>query len=275
VGSATLRLTFLTLFQSKAYTLPDTAFTISCTNLQNPRTLLASTSFQIDVSDASQCPVASIKTGLIVNMQTLPSFTAIGVASDNAFNGVISGYTVEVTPSIEMITGDYMFITFPPEVSVTTPTCSAVLILGSTSSCTLVSANRVRVGLVFKISPNPIGTKFSFKISNVKNAMSTKPTSPFSGIEAQDSLFNQIAVYTATGPTVKNTSPSAVNPLTITIDQFSKDVAVATDYTFTYTTVNDMPSGSSFLLNYAAQPVTPAATGSFRTCQVTFNLVVY
>ena len=87
--------------------------------------------------------------------------------------------------------------------------------------------------------------------------------------------MNLIAVYTATGPTVKNTSPSAVNSLLTSLVQFSTQVNTPTDYTITYTPVNNMPAGAAFILYYGPQPVTPAATGQFVACQVTYNNVIF
>lgn len=169
--SSGLVLTIATFFQNGDYTSTGTPFTIGCTNFQNPRTLNpTATSFAISVTDPQGCAVSQISSGLIINMQSLPSFTSITVSPSNAYNGVLCGYTITVTPAIQMVTGDFFDITFPPEVTVTTPVCTAVLILKSVSSCQLVAPNQMQIGLVFTTSPNPIGTAFSFTVSNVKNA---------------------------------------------------------------------------------------------------------
>ena len=56
--------TMTTLFPS-AYTLKST-FEITCDNFQNPRTLLPSDSFRIDVSDNTGCAIETAKTGIVV-----------------------------------------------------------------------------------------------------------------------------------------------------------------------------------------------------------------
>lgn len=135
-------------------------------------------------------------------MTSVPSFSAIAVATDNSYNGFTANYQIDVTPSLDMVTNDVFFIQFPAETTLpSTPVCTVVTSL-SAASCTSPSANLLKVKLTFSSSPLASGTKFSFKVASVKNAPSTKATSAFSGIEAQDSLGNQVALYTGADKTI-------------------------------------------------------------------------
>lgn len=53
------------------------------------------------------------------------------------------------------------------------------------------------------------GTKFSFKVSNVKNAPSTKKSSEFTPIQMFDTSNNNIGDYKGTAVTITNLSPAA------------------------------------------------------------------
>lgn len=176
--------------------------------MKNPRTKVATTSFTVSVADKNNCAIASLSTGLSVQMTSVPSFSAIAVATDNSYNGFTANYQIDVTPSLDMVTNDVFYIQFPPEVTLpSSPVCTVVTSLAS-ATCTSPTSNYLKVKLTFSSSPLASGTRFSFKVASVKNAPSTKTTSAFSGIEALDSLGNQIASYTGADKTIQNTSPA-------------------------------------------------------------------
>jgi hypothetical protein len=43
-------------------------------------------------------------------MTSVPSFNAISVSSDNAYNGLTANYLIEVTPAIDMVSTDEFYI---------------------------------------------------------------------------------------------------------------------------------------------------------------------
>jgi hypothetical protein len=122
-------------------------------------------------------------------MTSVPSFTAVAIASDNFYNGFSANYQIDVTPSLDLISSDVFYIQFPAEITLpSSPACTVVSSLSSIS-CSSPTSNYLKAKLTFS-STLASGTKFSFKVSNVYNAPSTKPTSAFSLIEAKDSLDN-------------------------------------------------------------------------------------
>jgi hypothetical protein len=76
------------------------------------------------------------------------------------------------------------------------------------------------------------------------------PTRRFSEIYAYDKLSNIITNYTAPGPILTNPLPAVANG---TMDQSDKDVGVEAEYRIYYTTVNDMPKGAAFIINYTSK----------------------
>jgi len=218
---------------------------------------VATTSFTVSVADQNGCAISSISSGLSVKMDSVPSITAVTVTTDNVFNGGTASLTFEVTPSIELINGDVFYVDFPSEITLpTSPSCTAVTTVKSTMTCSSPSSNKLKVTLQFTTSPNPSGTKFSFKVGSIKNAASTKPSSAFTNFIMQDSTGNDISTGSTSAPTLTNLSPAAA---TGTLSQYDTGVSVQTDYTITYKAVNAMPGGSSFYITYPSIVTGPSS----------------
>jgi hypothetical protein len=111
-----------------------------------------------------------------------------------------------------------------------------------------MSENRLSAYLTFLDPPVLNYTRFGFKLDKIKNPISTKPTLRFSEIIAYDKLMDEISFYTEPGPILTNPEPAIANG---TLDQSDKDVGVESEYRITYTTVNDMPVGAAFMIEYS------------------------
>ena len=103
----------------------ESAFQITCSNFQNPRTLLPSESFRIDTADNTGCLIETAKTGLVVQASQVQQFSKITVSQAVGINGETTSYTINVESAINMIDGDIMYLTFPPETSLTTIGCGS------------------------------------------------------------------------------------------------------------------------------------------------------
>jgi hypothetical protein len=115
---------------------------------------------------------------------------------------------IEVTPLIIFSSGFTLYLTFPPEIKLNPISECLPHTLLSSADCTTLPENRLKVIVGFITSPNPAVTKFAFKILNLKNPISTKPTSPFTEITAYDILGDQVAYLSETGPTLTNKEPA-------------------------------------------------------------------
>lgn len=144
-------------------------------------------------------------------MDSVPSFYSITAASSAPSNGATSIVTLGINPSIKMIDGDTLFFTFPTELTLATSTvlCSAEGYV-KTVSCALVTGmpNRISAKVTFNGGSVSANTLFTFKVTNVKNAPSTEPSSQFKSIKATDASGNDIAIFTGSGPTITNPNPA-------------------------------------------------------------------
>jgi len=133
-----------TLFP-QAYTSKAT-FEITCDNFQNPRTLLPSDSFRIDISDNTGCAIETAKTGIVVQASKVQQFRSIVVTPDSKINGETTSYVFNVEAAINFIDGDIMYLTFPPEVELTTIGCGSTgLNLKSSPLCSSTQPNEIKV----------------------------------------------------------------------------------------------------------------------------------
>lgn len=143
-----------------------------------------------------------------MTMATVPSFNSIKASAGSTTNGASGTYTITVNPSIRFVDGDVLYLTFPVETSVPASVTCSVGTNVKTVSCSSSSPNQVKVVLTFTTGSVAANNDFTFIVNNVKNAPSTKTTSPFTNIRAYDKDGNDIAIFTGTGPTITNTQPA-------------------------------------------------------------------
>lgn len=101
-------------------------------------------------------------------------------------------------------------------------------------------------------------------MNNIQNPPSTKPSSDFTSISSFDSTGNQVSEYPNVN--VVTTTPATVTSMNLV--QSSLALSALTDYTVTYTPINNMASGAAFFFTY---PNTISVSSSPNTCFVTYN----
>jgi hypothetical protein len=70
----------------------------------------------------------------------------VTVTADSKINGVTTSYTFNVEASINFIDGDILYMTFPPETSLTTIGCGSTgLNLKSAPLCSSSQPNEIKV----------------------------------------------------------------------------------------------------------------------------------
>jgi hypothetical protein len=84
-----------------------------------------------------------------------------------------------------------------------------------------------------------------------------------------DSSGYEISSYTGT-VTTGTTTPATVTAMSL--GQTTQANSASATYDILYTTMNQMSSGSTFLINY---PSTVSVSSTLSTCYVTYNSVVY
>lgn len=142
-------------------------------------------------------------------MTTLPSIKSVSVSTNNVYNGGTASLTFDLISDFDLVTNDILYITFPAEITLpSSPACSPVSQL-STIVCTSPSTNKLKAVMKFSSSPLADGTKFSFKVNNVKNAASTKKSSEFTPIQIFDSSNSNLGEFKGSAVTITNLSPAA------------------------------------------------------------------
>lgn len=154
-----------------------------------------------------------MNTGLILYLYGLPSFYQVDVTSEVPYNGLVSNVVIEVTPMIIFASGFTFYVTFPREMPLPAePVCAPGLLM-SAVTCWTLPENQLKALLTFTSSPIAENTKFTFKLVGVNNPVSTQPTSPFTLIQAYNTLNDQVASLQTTGPVLTNSLPAETTGL--------------------------------------------------------------
>lgn len=117
-------------------------------------------------------------------MASLQSFNTIAVAPSNVQNGASTTYSFDVTSPVALLSTDVLYMTFPTEIGLKSPSCTGISPVSA--SCTSPSTGVLKVVLTFSGGYLSESTKFTFSVSGVTNAPSTKTTSAFSNIYIED-----------------------------------------------------------------------------------------
>jgi hypothetical protein len=107
-------------------------FTIE--GIQNPRSRTPTSTFNVVIYDSNGDSQYSITSGLTVAMSSASDFLSISLSPASQENGAINDYTFFITLSNTVVAGDFIRLTFPSEISVTSPTC-----VGTTNLATSLS----------------------------------------------------------------------------------------------------------------------------------------
>lgn len=165
LASSPIKFTISSFFAISSYVGTNGPILITCDNIFNPRTKLNSGNFKIDIQDLNGCAIESTdvsNTALSVAMDSVPSFFLIGASSSNPQNGGSTTVTINVNPSMRMIDGDTLYLTFPTEILLPTAsslTCTAEGLVKSLQ-CSLISGmpNRLKARITFNSGSNPANT---------------------------------------------------------------------------------------------------------------------
>jgi len=129
-------------------------------------------------------------------MTSIPSFEKVVIYNDNNQNGALSTYTFEMIPRVNFYNGDFILLSFPPELSLpSSPVCEGGSTLMTTLVCSSPTPNLLKLDLAVKTADLADSFRISFRVFNVRNSANTKQTEPFTDIEARDSLGRKISMY--------------------------------------------------------------------------------
>ena len=114
-------------------------------------------------------------------MGSVPTFYSMSASSNSVYNGAVATYSITIASSIDMLTGDILFFTFPPETQVlSTAACAPVSPSSVTAVvCSILAANKIQAVLTLSSTVLAL-TQITFTVSNVVNPPSTYPSSTFS-----------------------------------------------------------------------------------------------
>lgn len=107
-------------------------FTIE--GIQNPRSLRPTDSFQARIYDPNGDGQYAITTGRTITMLAASDFKSISISQGSENNGAVTDYTFSITLSNTLVAGDFIRVTFPTEVGISSPTCVGNSILASSLS---------------------------------------------------------------------------------------------------------------------------------------------
>ena len=150
-----------------------------------------------------------------IEMKETLSIVSATVGSSSLVNGDRATYTFTVTSPIPLVNSDIITIGFPREIGVPSfGSCTGIIPMTSTTSCTLTSLNKIRISMFFNGGTLAANTPFKFTVMGVRNPNNTIPSSPFIDFEITTSLstgMRRLAGYNlTTGPRITTTSPSQI-----------------------------------------------------------------
>jgi hypothetical protein len=168
----------------------------------NPRTTEPTGTFHISTRDANGIPIDE---GYDINTQMyflgqLHSFSAI---QTNFVNGVENRYIFSMQSAVPLSPGDKLSYTFPPEIvpPATSEELNCAIIFGFDEIECNISGYSMEIKFV--ALANPTGT-FQWSAENIRNPISTKPSSSFSNIIITDDRLYMVCQYSLETPPVTN-----------------------------------------------------------------------
>jgi len=191
----------------------------------------------------------------------LSSFSA---QQSNFTNGDINRYEFSMQSEIPLYNGDKLSFELPPELQA--PPKSEDLNCkgkeGFTEITCTISGNHMVV--VFKELARPYGT-FAWSADNIRNPISTKPSSSFSNILIQNEDNYSVAKYSKPTAPITNELFAQIQKYKLTQDDIN--VSKVTSYTLDFTPVNPIPRTGSMQISWPRQVQVTSDFG----CQVRTN----
>ena len=238
-------------------------FTIE--GIQNPRSVQPTSTFSAIIDDSSGNGQYAITSGLTLTMTTPVDFLSISLASGSPNNGAITNYTFSITLSNKLVVGDYVRITFPAEISLSTstPTCNGSTNLASSLTCTL-SSSVLDVAIATSSGATELAanTLIVFVIQGVQNPSTLSESSSFQ-VETLTSDKQYRINLRTTGLTVTNSERGSISSTTAIPE--STALNTSTTYTFSFTPTNTIPQNAFIQIGLPESVTVPTGTTSL-TC---------
>jgi hypothetical protein len=179
----------------------STQVVFSISNVQNPLSISpTTTSMQVYILTSSKNYIINQRTtGLTITNTDAGSISNATASPDDSSLGVTTNYLISFKPDNSILQNTEVKVTIPSEVGVdttSTMTCTNLLVIESTLTCTYDSTSRiVSISSGFISKSTYVSSQIQFKISNLINPSTAITTSSFV-IETQDSsgnLYNSIS----------------------------------------------------------------------------------
>jgi hypothetical protein len=161
-----------------------TSISLSITNVQNPPSLNPTSSIQLYFMTANKINFINQRTtGLTVTNTAAGLLLSASANPDDSGLGAVTNYLISFQPSTSILSGTIVKVQIPSQITVdltSTITCSRVLVIESTLTCSYDSTTRtVTVSSGFLLSTSYPSSLIQFKISPLTNPSSAKTTDSF------------------------------------------------------------------------------------------------
>eukprot|EP00347_Sterkiella_histriomuscorum_P015240 403357777 len=229
----------------KAITDDPVTLQINIPGLRNPRSLAATSGFNISIVDASQYyPVYISYNSPTISMTSVSKMKSVVLVRSSKVNGDSANYTFTVNVANNIASIDYFIVTLPDDGPLFNSK-SKCIGQGSyfntrTMTYTYQSPYSIKFTIVNKSLlrnlQTSISSSFSVLVTDVKNPTSTKPSSSLT-ISQYTSTGSQVESVN-TGVLVVNDSPAQFNTTQFSVTLANYQVSASTSYTFTFNPVN-------------------------------------
>lgn len=259
------------MFSQASYLI--SAFTIQLEGIQNPRSTEESSAFQVIVygPEGNQ---QYTSTTVTFTPTAASDFQSIVVTPGSESNGDETSYTFSLTLSNYVNENEYVQITFPTEVVLTTsPICTGITALNTTLTCntTLTASPQVLDVLITPSSGTVIssGTLMEFTVSNVTNPGNLDESGSFT-VETITSTTAPIYKMNSrtTGLTITNSQRGSISDASAVPD--STALSVNTSYTIAFTPTNVLPQNAQVLITIPEEIVMPSISATLACASITY-----
>lgn len=231
-------------------TTSDSTVAWTVQGLRNPRSTAPTLSFKAYINDASDNGQYIVESGERLTISTSSDFVDIAYTRDSTVNGITTIYYFTITLNNQIISGDFIRIIFPAEVTLksTTNQCAGITNLQSSLTCSLNSQTiDTSISLLSGVTklPTTIGdttTTIKFSISNVQNPLSLATTTTSIQAFMLKSSKNYRINRRTTGMTITNTASGSISNATASPDDSS--LGVTTNYLISFKPDNTILQGT-------------------------------
>ena len=240
-------------------------FTIS--GIVNSRSMKPSSSFTVYIYDSNGNGQYGLTSGLTTTMTTPSDFRSISISSGSVNNGAYANYTFSITLSNVIVNGDYIRVTIPSEIGLTSPVWSGVSnLMGSLTWS--VSSSILDIAISTSGSSSlSANTLIIFIVQNMRNPTTLTTSSSFQVQTLTSDKLYQINLRT-TGLTITNSDRGSISSALTVPD--STNLSVSTSYIITFTPTNPLPQNSFIQIGIPSEITVPTGTSS-----MTWTALIY